>query len=409
MGLTRRDFLQAGGAGLLAAACAPAQVVLPEGVPTARAFPATDAGEPLLVVVFLRGGADGLHLVPPAGDAAYTRLRGDLALSEVHPFTTGFGLHPGFEPVLPLVERGELAAVHAVGSPHPTRSHFEAQDLMELGVAGSTRQRDGWLTRALDGASEEDPFAALAITSQLPLSLRGSGSFAVGDAGSFGIAAASPRAREALVALYAAGEEDPVALSGRRALAALAEYERLVGRPARSARFARSARRGRRPGLAQGAQQIVALEETGLRLRAVFLESEGWDTHINQGTGSGAMANQVRDLAEAMALLCAAFRDQRELLVVAMTEFGRTVRPNGSRGSDHGHGSVMLVAGPRVRGGLHGDWRGLGEATLYEGRDLPVTTDWRDPLHEVLTAHLGGRPPAGTFPGHAPRSLGLVG
>ncbi len=402
MGLTRRGFLHAGGAGLLAAACAPARAVLPPV--EARAFPAHGDDEPLLVVIFLRGGADGLHLVPPVGEARYAALRGALALSRTHDFTRGFGLHPAFEPVLPLVERGELAVVHAVGSPHPTRSHFEAQDLMELGTSERPRHRDGWLTRAMQGASEEDPFAALALTSQLPLSLRGSGSFAVGDAGSFGIAAASPRARGALANLYASAEDDPVARSGRRALAALAEYERRVGRPARSPRG-----RGRRPGLASGAEQLVALEGARLRLRAVFLESDGWDTHVNQGTETGGMATRVRDLAEAMATLSDGFRGRRELVVVAMTEFGRTVRPNGSRGSDHGHGSVMLVTGPRVRGGLHGDWRGLDEAVLYEGRDLPATTDWRDPLHAVLAAHLGTSPPTDTFPGHEPRRIGLFG
>ncbi len=407
MGLTRRDFLHVGGAGLLAAACAPARAVLPDADEPVRAFTARDAGDPLLVIAFLRGGADGLHLAPPVGDASYTKVRGNLALSRTLPFSTGFGLHPGFEPLRPLVERQELAVVHAVGSPHSTRSHFEAQDLMEMGTSGSARQRDGWLARALDGVGDDDPFAALAITSQLPLSLRGSGAFAVGDAGSFGVAGASPTARDALVELYASAEDDPVARSGRRALSALAEFERLVGRPT-AARRRVASRRARRPGLAQGAQQLVALDQAGLRLRAVFLESEGWDTHVNQGTESGAMANRVSDLAEAMAVLSDSFRGKRELLVVAMTEFGRTVRPNGSRGSDHGHGSVMLLAGRRVRGGLYGDWRGLGESALFEGRDLPVTTDWRDPLHEVLGAHLGAPPPADTFPGHAPRPLGLL-
>jgi uncharacterized protein (DUF1501 family) len=241
----------------------------------------------------------------------------------------------------------------------------------------------------------------LAVASRLPLSLRGAGAFAVGDPAGFGLAGASESERASLASLYAAAEDDPVALAGRRALAALSEYEGRMGRAPAS--------RGRatRPGLAVSARQVLAMEQAELPLRALCLESQDWDTHVRQGAETGTLANRARDLAEAMALLDASLHGRRELRVVVMTEFGRTVRPNGSGGSDHGHGSVMLLAGSRVRGGLHGDWPGLAERDLYEGRDLAVTTDWRCVLHEVLTAHLGAAPPPDTFPGFRPDALGL--
>jgi uncharacterized protein (DUF1501 family) len=160
--------------------------------------------------------------------------------------------------------------------------------------------------------------------------------------------------------------------------------------------------------LKASAGHVVALERAGLPIRAIFLESSGWDTHLNQGTESGAMARAIDDLAGAVAHLSDEMAGRRDLLVVVMTEFGRTVRANGSRGSDHGHGSVMFVAGPRVRGGVYGDWPGLSEDRLYQGRDLPVTTDYRSVLWEVLRAHLGSAPPTDTFPGFEPETLGML-
>jgi len=399
MGLTRRRFLRAGSATLLCACARPGLSVSD----ATRAFAGGGAGEPLLVVIFLRGGADGLHLVPPVGERAYASLRGSLALSSPLPFRTGFGLHPALAPLLPLVERDRLAVVHAVGSSHPTRSHFEAQDFMEAGEPGTNDLHDGWLARALAGVAEEDAFASLAIASQLPLSLRGAGSFAMTDVAGFGVAA-GPEARDGLERLYAEAADDPVVLAGRRALGAVADLERRVGSRGRG-----GGRRSRGAGerLLGSVEQLLVLEGAGLPVQAVCLESDGWDTHVNQGVETGQMARWIGDLAEAVARLDAGLRGRRELRLVVMTEFGRTVRPNGSRGTDHGHGSVMLVAGEGVRGGVHGDWRGLEEPVLHEGRDLTVTTDWRSVLYEVTTAHLGRRPPADTFPGHTARSLGL--
>jgi uncharacterized protein (DUF1501 family) len=359
------------------------------------------------VTVFLRGAADGLHLAPPTGDPGYRALRGSLALSEALPFERNFSLHPELAALAPLIEREQLALVHAAGSPDATRSHFEAQDIMELGKPGPTRSQDGWLARGL-AASNDDPFATIAITSEQPLALRGSGAFAIADPERFGLPGVSPHARAALAEQYLAAP-DALSRSGVRALSALDDYERAMRTGARSSR-----RRARRSGraapqsLAAHAEQLLAIDRSGLGVRAAALESGDWDTHSNQGADQGRMARSIRDLGDGLATLAKGLGERRDWLVVVMTEFGRTVRPNGSRGTDHGHGSVMFVAGPRVRGGVYGDWAGLSEDRLYQGRDLPVLTDWRHVLHEVLQAHLGGPPAATTFPGFEAAPLGLI-
>jgi uncharacterized protein (DUF1501 family) len=414
MGVTRRRFLRAGAAGLLASATAPLWLRLAPASaagPDAPPAPAS-ADAPLLVVLFLRGGADALHLAPPVGDREYARLRGRLALERTLPFGGGFGLHPRLEALQPLVDAGRLAVVPAAGSPHPTRSHFEAQDRMELGdrlgdgaSRGEPRRRDGWLARALRGVATGSPFEALALADRLPLALRGSDGLVV-DGSGLGLAGVRSEVRSALERRYAEAS-DPLLAAGRRALAALAGYERVMGN--REGRREVRERRGRGPvALAPAVEQVLRLEAGGLPLRAVWLESGDWDTHASQGVEDGRMARAIEDLGLALARLETGLRGRRDWTAVAMTEFGRTVRPNGSAGTDHGHGALMLVAGTRVRGGLRGDWPGLAESRLHEGRDLPVATDYRSVLAEVLCAHLGGPLPRDTFPDFDPSPLGLL-
>ena len=405
MGLTRRSFLDASGKGLLAAATAPLWF-------DASFTRALERGEraPFLAVVFLRGAADGLHLVPPIGDRLYASTRGTLALHETIPFVKGFGLHPEMAPLQSLVDRDQFAVVHACGSPEINRSHFEAQDRVEAGEVGRRSSNSGWLARGLGDAGGTSPFASLALTSQLPLSMRGAGGFAIGEPQDFGLPGASPSAREALLRDYA-NEPDPnFSRAGTRALEALNEYEQRMGRPKGGRRRPERGKRVRRGGqLAHQVENLLQIEASGLPVRAVFLETSSWDTHQNQGTEKGSMANAVRDLATAIQKLSKGLEGRREWLLMVHTEFGRTVAPNGSRGSDHGHGSVALVAGTRVRGGLYGDWPGLRGADLSEGRDLAVTTDYRCVASEVLRGHLGQAPPGDTFPGFQASPLGLLG
>jgi len=413
-GLTRRSFLDLGARGLAAASLAPLWL---DGA-VAQALGRSER-PPFLAVIFLRGAADGLHLVPPTGDRNYARARASLALEKSLPFATGFGLHPRLEALQPLVEAGHLAAIHACGSPRVNRSHFEAQDLVEAGEGDSPRLHSGWLARGLRRERESNPFASVALTSMRPLSLAGSGSFALADAGDFGLPGASDEARRRLALDYGSEPDRDLSRSGTLALEALAEFESKVARNFREHSFGernfgerrggpRHRRRGRRGGeLTHRVSELLSLEAAGLPIDTAFLESDGWDTHQNQGTEKGQMANHIADLGTAIADLAAGLEGRREWQVFVHTEFGRTVAPNGSRGSDHGHGSVALVAGSRVRGGVYGDWPGLRERDLSEGRDLKVTSDYRSVAWEVLKGHLGATPPPDTFPGFRPQALGF--
>ncbi len=386
MALTRRELLVSSGAAALAAS-------MPLWL--SRAAHGSPAGEPLLALIFLRGGADGLDLVPPVGDPGLERLRGRFAVGDARPLAAGFGLHPAMAALDPVVARGQLGVVHAVGAPRASRSHFEAQDAVESGSDGARRLRDGWLARALGPVMPDDPLSSVSLGLRPTPSLAGAGAFAVPAPRALALRGASPAARSALGSLYARGD-DHVRRAGRRAL----DVEGAI-----RARVSGSARPRRGPAaLARQIDTLEALERAGLRVRAAALELDGWDHHARQ-RAPGAMARLAAELAVGVARLLD--RD-RDVLVVAMTEFGRTVAPNGSGGTDHGHGAAILVAGPRVRGGVHGPWPGLSRERLHEGRDLAVATDYRDVLYEVLRAHLGRAPGAAVFPGHEPRAVGLI-
>jgi uncharacterized protein (DUF1501 family) len=195
-----------------------------------------------------------------------------------------------------------------------------------------------------------------------------------------------------LDALYDSDQRDPVVAAGRRGIRAVQTYERVAQRR----RLATGAQ-----ALRERAEALMVLDGAGLGVRAAFLDSSGWDSHVHQTAPGGSLQTSIRDLGLAVAHLVEESRGRRELRVVVMTEFGRTVRPNGGLGTDHGHGSVMLIAGSRVRGGLVGDWPGLAPSALWEERDLPVANDFRTILLELLEAQLGEPPPADTFPDFA--------
>jgi uncharacterized protein (DUF1501 family) len=394
--LSRREFLRSTAATTLGALSVPLWARADVAAPQQK-------GAPLLAVIFLRGAADGLHLVPPTGDADWKRIRtGELALPDTLPFAKGFGLHPAFEPMQFLVERGELAVVHAAGSPDPSRSHFDAQDFMESGTAGR-RTNDGWMARALGPTTESALFSRLALTSELPITLRGSRALALSDPGRLSLERLPSRERERLERAYASAPQgDPVAIAGQQALAAATQLRALGATPER--------RRGKRAAatLAMRVETLAGLTRSGATIDAVFLDVDDWDTHMNQGGAKGRAAYRINDLAEGVAALHRSFEHEREVITLVMTEFGRTVRPNGTGGTDHGHGSVMLVAGPRVKGGLHGDWRGLGDGVLWEGRDLPVLNDYRDVASEVLASFTGQTVGASVFPGYQAGRLGVM-
>jgi uncharacterized protein (DUF1501 family) len=375
------------------------------------AAPTAPGGSGILVVVFQRGAADGLHLVAPYRDRRYRELRGALALGEPgkgdHPtldLGDGFALHPALAAVHPLYRAGRLAVVVNAGSPDDTRSHFDAQDYMESGTPGRKSTRDGWLCRAMRSIpeTESSPFTAVALTASLPRSLAGAADvIALEDFRSL----AGPWADERLETAYRAEGASRFGQAGEEAFRALRlfrERDPLSRSPASEVRYPR----GR---FAARFRQLAQLVKAELGIRVAFLDSGGWDTHFAQGGAEGAMASSMRELAGSMAAFLEDVGRSVPVTLLTVTEFGRTAAVNGAGGTDHGHGAIMLALGAGVRGGrVVGDWLSLERKDLFEGRDLPVTTDFRDLFQEVAERTLGSPGRVELFPGHRARPVGVM-
>jgi uncharacterized protein (DUF1501 family) len=322
----------------------------------------------------------------------------------------GFGLHPAFAPLLPLFREGRLAVVHAVGSPDPTRSHFDAQDYLETGTPGRKGTSSGWLNRAVGLLGHEgSPLRAMALTAALPRSLYGEEpAVAVADLADFRLRApAAASASQGFEALYRQASQDLLRDAGEETFEAaglLAASEVARYRPAAGAVYPPSP-------LGQALRQIAFLVKAGVGLEVAFAESAGWDTHVQQGAAAGSFARRAADLAQSIAAFWTDLgTHQDDVLLATMTEFGRTVRENGSGGTDHGHGSCLFALGNRVRGGkVHGPFPGLDPEALYEGRDLPVATDFRAVLCELAGKHLGIARDGDLFPGWTGGRLPLLG
>ncbi|MFN2549059.1 MAG: DUF1501 domain-containing protein [Myxococcales bacterium] len=345
----------------------------------------------VLVFLFLRGALDGLHAVTPIGEPRFAELRPQLALDprELLPLEPGFALHPSLAPLMPFWKEGSLALVHAVGSPDPTRSHFDAQDYLELGTPGVKGTPDGWLARALRNPEPRSPLDAVAVSPRLPRALQGAPE-ALAFASLDQLRLHPPGARKALESMYGREPDEPVAASGREAFAALDLLERkLPIKPA--VEYPKGP-------IANSLKQLAQLIKAEVGLRVGCADAGGCDTHAAQ---PGQLGSNLRQLGEALS----AFRrdlDKRagDVVLVAATEFGRTVRQNGANGTDHGHASVAFVLGGGVRGGrIHGRWPGLADDQLYEGRDLAVTTDLRSVLAAVAEKQLGANDLSRLFPG----------
>ncbi len=377
---------------------------------------ARPAPPPTFIGVFLRGAMDGLSLLVPHSDPNYYRYRPRIAVAR--PGEAGgaldldgrFGLHPRLAPLLAAFSAKELAIVANAGSPHPTRSHFAAQDHMETGVLGASSARQvGWLGRALSSLlpGELGTLPALSLSDKAPLALRGfAPAISVRSLGDFHVAAKGPLL-QGFDDLYAEGRE-PALVSGRRALEVSRRLKPLVERHGTAENGARYPKRGR------AFREIGALIKARVGLRAAWVDLGGWDTHRNQGNGEqGELAKNFELLGSSLAALRADLGSRfGDVVVLVMSEFGRTVRQNGSGGTDHGHGSAMLVLGGKVNGGrIYGAFDGLAPAHLHERRDLPVTTDYRDVLAELCERQLGVRDMTRIFPGYpirAERRLGLI-
>lgn len=362
-----------------------------------------------LVVAFQRGACDGLNTVIPYGEDAYRSLRPTIAI----PVPRGgsreaaldldgfFGFHPALEPLMPLWRGRSLAVVHAVGSPDSTRSHFDAQDYMETGTPGVKSTEDGWMNRCLqsDPAPRPSPFRGVALTPTLPRALAGRApAVAMASLAQFGLhGGTATAAARTFEDMYSGAVRDVVHGTGRETFEAI-EFLRKAD-PARYQPAAGASYRGR---YGEALKQVAQLIKADVGLELAFTEIGGWDHHAAEGGVQGQLATRLRELAGALAAFHADLGDRmRDVVVVTLTEFGRTARENGNRGTDHGHASISFVMGGDVRGGtVHGRWPGLSEGALYEGRDLALTTDFRDLLAELLERHLGARDLSRVFPGH---------
>ncbi|MDE2441861.1 MAG: DUF1501 domain-containing protein [Betaproteobacteria bacterium] len=373
---------------------------------------------PRLVVVFLRGAIDGLSVVVPYGDPDYYRARNSIAIPS--PGLDGggldldgyFALHPALAPLWPRWQAGQLAFIHAAGSPDPTRSHFDAQDYMESGTPGRKSTADGWLNRLLSilpGGGN-----ALSVGAVMPRALAGPQPVAVlasGPSATRPTPLDRPRVAAAFDELYAGNGKMSQAYResrhSRQEMMAALSRDDLETEMQRASNGAASA-----SVFAEDAGRLARLMRSDPRLRLAFLGVGGWDTHANQGAGRGQLASHLQPLASGLATLAQGLGPALdETVVVVMSEFGRTVRENGNGGTDHGHGNVMWLLGGGVVGGkVHGRWPELGAGALHEGRDLAVTTDFRDVLATLAERHLRLKDSdlATLFPGFKPNRLPLI-
>ncbi len=423
---SRRVFMKAGGIALFSLGAGPkfltrAALAAPGPGPAKR--------RKVLVTIFQRGAMDGLAAVPPVDAAALQGLRPRLALSATRAAAAGaanaanagtpglidlgvgFGLHPALAPLQPLWQEKRLAIVHAVGSPDPTRSHFDAQDFMESGTPGRKGTPSGWLNRAVGLLGHEGtPLRAVSMTPSLPRSLYGDQpAIAVTNLNDFklrlpgadqAVTAAAGQGFEALYGQAAQGLLHDTAHETFDAVQMLSAAEIAKYRPADGADYPQSP-------LGQALKQIAFLIKANVGLEIAFAESGGWDTHVQQ---AATFTRQAGDLAKSIhAFWTDLGTYQDDVVLTTMTEFGRTVRENGSGGTDHGHGSCLFVLGNHVEGGrVHGDFPGLSQGALHEGRDLPVTTDFRAVFCELAGKHLGVRRDDVLFPGWDGKRLSLI-
>ena len=395
MTTSRRYFLKSGGVALASLGSVPSFLLR---TAMAQTNTAHSKDRPIIIAIFQRGAADGISVVVPFGDPHYAPARPQIAIPE--PARGGgeraidldgfFGLHPSLDSLKPIYDEGRLAIVHAAGSPDSTRSHFDAQDYMEAGAPGNKAVSDGWLNRYLQASLASEaapPFRAVAISANLPRSLAGRApAVAMQRVADFGIRGgrATPDIEEIFADVYKDTFEAVKTLRN-------ATSQRYA--PAAGVQYPNSP-------FGQALLQIAQLVKSNIGLEVAFADIGGWDTHANQGSSRGQLANQLKNFGDGLAALYRDLGDRmRNVVIITMTEFGRSIRQNGSGGTDHGHASCLFVAGGPINGGkVYGQWPGLAPEQLYEGRDLALTTDFRNVFSEILQKHMGTRNVAKVFP-----------
>jgi uncharacterized protein (DUF1501 family) len=397
--LTRRFFLRASAVAMAGVGVAPSWLV--------RAAAAGGNRRKILVAIFQRGAADGLNVVVPFFEKLYYELRPTIAVPAPGKNNGSidldgrFGLHPSLQSLKPFWDSGQLAIVEATGSPDPTRSHFDAQDFMESGTPGKMSE-DGWLNRALAPTGPaSSPVRAIAIGAQLPRTLRGSRpAVAVNNLEQFQVR--NQNAAAILERMYATTADAKLMVSGNETFEAVKMIESISRAPYTPANGAQYLGE-----FGRSLQQVARLIKADVGVEAAFADIGGWDHHTNE---SPQLANLLQQFGTSLAAFARDMGDRMEdIVLVTMSEFGRTVKEDGDNGTDHGHGNVMTVLGGPVRGGhIYGRWPGLEPEQLFEQRDLAVTTDFRDVLGELVSHHLGQKIDQ-VFPGYKPGDpLGLL-
>lgn len=407
--MDRRYFLRSSGIGLASFGLMAAAPDFLHQFAKAAAGPGYGKKK-VLVTIFQRGAVDGLNVVVPHGEGEYYNLRPTIAIPKPGK-TDGavdldgmFGLHPSLAALEPLWKSKQMAVIHAAGSPDNTRSHFDAQDYMESGTPGNKSTSDGWLNRAMQQVKEKDesPFRAVAMTQQLPRSLYGRApSVAMTNLSDFAIRAGvyTQNLKGGFEGLWDQNAKDALGETGKETFEAvnfLKQANPAQYKPENGAVYPNSA-------LGRSLMQIAQLIKAGVGLEVAFTEAGGWDTHVNEGGPRGQLANLLRDFGNAIAAFSIDLgKRMDDVVLLTMSEFGRTARENGSRGTDHGHGNVMFAVGNGVKGGkVYGDWKGLKSDQLNEGRDLAVTTDFRDVFAEAASKQLGAGNLKAIFPQYA--------
>jgi uncharacterized protein (DUF1501 family) len=415
--ISRRAFLKAGGVAMFGIGVG--------GVPSfvARAASQSKIISPykknkILVCIFQRGAMDGLMAVTPFTDSYLKAARPTLFMdasnkSSLIDLDGKFGLHPGLQSFQQLFKNKQLAIVHGMGSPNNTRSHFDAQDYMESGTPFHKGTSSGWLNRAVGLLGHEaSPFRAASLTSSLPRSFYGDNpSVAISNLSDFSIQLKGNKSGANLAAqsfeeLYDQTSNELLKETGKESFDAIKLLQKTDVKnykPSGNITYPNSS-------LGNALKQIAQLIKMDVGLEVAFAESGGWDTHFNQGTDKGIFSRNAADLSGSITAFwsdLAALQD--DVTLMTMTEFGRTVKQNGTGGTDHGRASCMFIVGNDVQGGkVHGNIQPLAIENLEDGRDLKVTTDFRSIFSEVADKHLRLNDDKILFPEWAGNKIGVM-
>jgi uncharacterized protein (DUF1501 family) len=410
--MNRRFFITSGGIALASIGVSLSAPSFLERAVMAQARERITGGRrKTLIAIFQRGAVDGLNMVVPYGERAYYDLRPTIAIPKPQvgnieaaiDLDGFFGLHPSMAQFKPLWDSKRLAIIEAAGSPDNTRSHFDAQDYMESATPGVKSTTDGWLNRLLQSKSdpENSLFRAVSVTKEMPRVFQGKAPvLAISNLADFTIRAGqnSGAMQGGFEAMWDQKFNDKLGGTGKETFEAV-NYLKQVNpsqfKPENGAQYPRTP-------FGNGLMQIAQLIKAGVGLEIAFTDIGGWDTHVNEGNSRGQLSNLLQQFSAGIAALYTDLGQRMDdVVIMTMSEFGRTVRENGNRGTDHGHANSMFVVGNSVRGGkVYGQWPGLKTDQLYEGRDLNLTTDFRDVFAEVAKRHLGTPNLKTVFPGY---------